>query len=72
MIATINTKDLAKMVKTKRTIDQDIPLHEAADSLGISTMTLSRIENGTMPDLRTYAKLCKWIGVELDKFVKVK
>ena len=28
---------------------------------GVSTATFSRVENGHMPDLETFAKLCTWL-----------
>lgn len=39
-------------------------LREAAKEIGISTATLSRIESGKQPDLDTFSKLCKWLGVD--------
>jgi transcriptional regulator with XRE-family HTH domain len=37
-------------------------LRAAALDAGVSAATLSRVENGKMPDLETFAKLCKWLG----------
>ena len=34
----------------------------AATEAGVSPATLSRVENGHMPDLETFAKICKWLG----------
>ncbi|MBV9865366.1 MAG: helix-turn-helix transcriptional regulator [Abitibacteriaceae bacterium] len=39
-------------------------LRETAKEIGISTATLSRIESGKQPDLDTFSKLCKWLGVD--------
>ncbi len=36
----------------------------AAEEIGISPATLSRIENGHMPDLATFAKVCDWLNVD--------
>jgi transcriptional regulator with XRE-family HTH domain len=36
----------------------------AAAEIGISPATLSRIENGRVPDLETLRKVCAWLGVD--------
>jgi len=36
----------------------------AAEEIGISPATLSRIEKGHMPDLETFAKVCDWLNVD--------
>lgn len=33
----------------------------AALDAGVSSATFSRVENGNMPDLQTFARLCKWL-----------
>ncbi len=37
-------------------------IREAATEVGVSSATLSRIENGKIPDLETFSKVCKWLG----------
>ena len=39
-------------------------IREVAAEIGISYATLSRVENGKLPDLQTFSKICKWL--ELD------
>lgn len=39
-------------------------LREVAEEIGTSAATLSRVESGKQPDLQTFAKLCKWLGVD--------
>ncbi|MBY6049880.1 helix-turn-helix domain-containing protein [Vannielia litorea] len=34
----------------------------AAAEIGVSPATLSRVENGHVPDLATFAKICEWLG----------
>lgn len=34
-----------------------------AQKIGISAATLSRIENGHLPDLETFRKVCDWLDV---------
>jgi transcriptional regulator with XRE-family HTH domain len=36
----------------------------AAEEIGISPATLSRIEKGHMPDLETFAKVCDWLNID--------
>jgi transcriptional regulator with XRE-family HTH domain len=35
----------------------------------ISAATLSRVENGHMPDLETFAKICRWLGKDPRDFL---
>lgn len=37
-------------------------IREAAREVGVSPATLSRIENGKVPDLETFSKVCRWLG----------
>lgn len=43
----------------------------AAREIGVSPTTLSKIERGHVPDMRTLTKVCDWIGEEPDKFSAV-
>jgi transcriptional regulator with XRE-family HTH domain len=56
---------LSKMIKQKR---GDRGLREVAKQVGISLSTLSRVENGNLPDIDSYMKLCKWLEVSVDFF----
>ena len=37
-------------------------IREAAKEVGVSPATLSRVENGKIPDLETFSKICHWLG----------
>jgi transcriptional regulator with XRE-family HTH domain len=37
-------------------------VREAANEIGVSPATLSRVENGKVPDLETFSKICRWLG----------
>jgi transcriptional regulator with XRE-family HTH domain len=64
----INIQSLSQMIKSKRS---DRGLRETAKEIGdISVSTLSRVENGNLPDIDTYMKLCKWLNVSVDFFAK--
>lgn len=67
MMTTLNTELLATMLKEKRgktglrTVSEEIE--------GVSVATLSRIEQGKIPDVDTFIKICRWLGVSTDTFV---
>lgn len=66
MTATLDTLKLSSMLKQKRgekglrTIAQEIG--------GVSASTLSRIEQGNVPDVDTFVRICKWLEVSMDEF----
>jgi transcriptional regulator with XRE-family HTH domain len=42
----------------------DRGVREAAKEIGTSPATLSRVERGHLPDLETFGKICRWLGVD--------
>ena len=40
-----------------------------AEDIGVSTATLSRVENGHQPDLSTLGKLCHWLEIDPSEFL---
>jgi len=56
----LDTKILRSDVSNKRKL-KNISLDVACKEIGIAKPTLSRIENGKMPDANTLLKLCKWL-----------
>ena len=38
-------------------------IREVAAEIGVSPATLSRVETGKQPDLKTFTLICKWLGV---------
>lgn len=36
-------------------------IRAAASEVGVSPATLSRVENGRIPDLDTFSKICRWL-----------
>ena len=44
-------------------------MRAAAAEAEISSATFSRVENGHMPDLETFAKICKWLGKDPREFL---
>ena len=69
MKQSLNFTSFSKAIRQKRLIELNISGREAAKAIGVSYPTLSRIENGNMPDLITYANVCKWLGVPMETFI---
>jgi transcriptional regulator with XRE-family HTH domain len=44
-------------------------VREAAREVGVSPATLSRVENGKLPDLETFGKICRWLGENPSQFL---
>lgn len=42
----------------------DRGIREVAADIGVSSATLSRVERGNVPDLDTFAKVCRWLRVD--------
>jgi transcriptional regulator with XRE-family HTH domain len=67
MQSTLNTELLAGMLKSKR---GKKGLRTVAEEIGdVSAPTLSRIEQGKVPDVETFIKICKWMEVSTDTFI---
>lgn len=54
------------MIKSKR---GSVGLRTLANEISISASTLSRIEQGNLPDIDTYLKLCNWLEVSSEFFL---
>lgn len=54
-------KSLGRLVAQKR---GKVGIRATARAIGLSPATLSRVENGQLPDLANFTKLCQWL--ELD------
>lgn len=65
MSSTLDTTKFAEMIKSKR---GKTGLRALANDIGISASTLSRIEQGNLPDIDTYLKLCQWLEVSSEYF----
>jgi transcriptional regulator with XRE-family HTH domain len=64
----IDIDELGRLMAAKRGARG---VRAAAEDVGVSHATYSRIENGHMPDLATFAKICRWIGRDPNQFLKV-
>lgn len=61
-------ESLGAIVRKRR--DQ-YKLREVAHEIGISTATLMRVEAGRIPDLATFAKICKWLKMDPREFLEI-
>ena len=60
---------LASMIVDKRA---GMGIRGAAREVGVSPATLSRVENGKIPDLETFSKICRWLGEDPAFFLGIK
>lgn len=63
---TLSIENLGKMIVERR---GTLGVRAAAKEIYISPATLSRVENGNVPDLATFAKICKWLGEDPNRFL---
>lgn len=66
-----DSDNFSKCLRQKRIIEDNIDLRSLADKIGTSSSTICRCENGWMPEIDTYAKLCFWLGRSMEDFLKV-
>ncbi len=62
-------ESLKRDLKTKRVIDLGVSMEVCSKQIGVSKPTLSRIENGNMPDLITFFKIIRWLGSDAKKYI---
>lgn len=62
----LRLSELGPLVRKKRGV---LGVRAAAAEVGISSATFSRVENGQMPDLETFDKVCEWLQVDPAEFL---
>lgn len=62
-----NKKKFSDKVYTKACSNR-ITVRQAADQVGVSAATFSRIQNGALPDIETFGKACKWLNMPMESF----
>ena len=60
-MAKITLQTIGPLLKEKR---GSRGIREVAGDMGISPATLSRVENGKLPDLETFSKICRWLRID--------
>lgn len=68
-MAKLNLSSLSTLVRDKR---GSKGLREASKEIGISSATLSRIENGKLPDLETFSMICNWLEIDPNEILGCK
>src|SRR6266702_1941316 len=64
----LDTKALAESLRLKRGKRGLREISEEMNGIGIAT--LSRIENGKIPDVETFLAICQWLQVSPNEFMK--
>ena len=64
----ISIDELGRLMRLKR---GQRGVRAAAADVDISPATFSRVENGHMPDLETFAKICRWVDRDPGEFLGV-
>lgn len=60
----INVNALGEAIQRYRE-DKKLTVRAAAEQMeSVSPSTLSRIERGSLPDLDTYMRICRWLNVD--------
>lgn len=62
----LQIEELGRRILTRR---GPMGVRAAAKEIGISPATLSRVENGQVPDLDTFARICAWLGEDPSAFL---
>ena len=60
-MAKLSLTSIGPLVKERRGVRG---IREVAAEIGISYATLSRVENGKLPDLQTFSKICTWLQLD--------
>jgi transcriptional regulator with XRE-family HTH domain len=63
---TVTIGDFGRLLTAKR---GSRGVRAAAAEAGVSSATFSRVENGHMPDLKTFAILCRWLERDPREFL---
>lgn len=63
---TISIEQLGQLMLAKR---GSRGVRAAAADVDISAATFSRVENGHMPDLETFVKICRWVERDPGEFL---
>src|SRR5689334_17475470 len=58
-VESLRIDSLARRIEERRA---GMGIRKAAEEAKVSPATLSRVENGKVPDLETFTKICKWLG----------
>jgi transcriptional regulator with XRE-family HTH domain len=60
-VAKVTLSNIGQLLRERR---GNGGIREVAREIGISPATLSRVENGKLPDLETFSKVCRWLKID--------
>lgn len=56
-----DTLEFSKRIKTKRVIELSTGLREVAQKVKVSPASISRMERGSVPEMKSFLKMCGWL-----------
>lgn len=62
-------ESLGPILKARRR-ERRLSLRDLADQIGVSFNTLSRVERGHVPDLKTYERIVDWLDMPAGAFLR--
>ena len=68
-VAKVTLSNIGQLLRERR---GNGGIREVAREIGISPATLSRVENGKLPDLETFSKICRWLKIDPGEVLGVK
>lgn len=66
-VGPFSVEQLGDLVQDRRERER-LSLRQAAEQAHVSFNTLARVERGNVPDLATFLKLIRWLGVDPERF----
>lgn len=73
IIKTLDTHEFQKKIITKRILENNLSMDDAAKQIGISKSTYNFLEQGGIPDMKSLSKCINWLNIpEVKYFQKVK
>lgn len=68
----VRLEELAESLRNGRKERDNVTLAEAAQQIGVSAATLSRIEQEKfVPKYDTLAKICEWLGEPVERYLEI-
>lgn len=64
----VNIRALSEAIQRHREKNNLTVRSAASEMENVSSSTLSRIERGSLPDIDTYMRICRWLGVNPSTF----
>lgn len=72
MVQVFDANKLSKAIRVKRIVEQCITLRTLAKKIKVSAATISRTENGQIPEIINFLRLYSWLEIPAGDFITVK